>query len=136
MTNLKLVSWNVNGIRAIIKKDFAKDVKEMAPAILCLQETKATVDDTQKAFYNFEEYKVYANESKARKGYSGTAIVTKLEPLSVKYDMGIPEHDQEGRVIAAEFENFHVVVVYTPNSGEGLKRLDYREQWDQAFFNY
>lgn len=136
MSSLHLVSWNVNGIRAIIKKDFPKDVQEMAPDVLCLQETKGQPEDVKTALQLFSDYHVYVNSSKARKGYSGTAILAKKEPIEVTYDMGIEEHDQEGRVITAEFEKFFLVTVYTPNSGEGLKRLDYRETWDIAFKNH
>jgi len=133
MADLSLVSWNVNGIRAIIKKDFIKDIQEMDPDILCLQETKAQPEDAKTALETVPGYKVFINSSKARKGYSGTAILTKTEPLNVTYDMGIEEHDQEGRVITAEFEKFFLVTVYTPNSGAGMKRLDYRSTWDEAF---
>ncbi len=133
MSGLHLVSWNVNGIRAIIKKDFLKDVKEMAPDVLCLQETKGQPEEVKTALQLLSDYHVYVNSSKARKGYSGTAVLTKTEPLNVTYDIGIEEHDQEGRVITAEFEKFHLVTVYTPNSGEGMKRLDYRVTWDEAF---
>ncbi len=133
MSALKLVSWNVNGIRAILKKDFLQDVKEMDPDILCLQETKAQPDDVTKALDTVAGYHYYFNSSKARKGYSGTAVLTKTQPIEVTYDMGIEEHDQEGRVITAEFEQFILVTVYTPNSGAGMKRLDYRAEWDVAF---
>ena len=133
MSELKLVSWNVNGIRAILKKDFLKDVKEMNADVLCLQETKAQPEDVQKALETVPGYEFYYNSSKARKGYSGTAILTKTKPIEVTYDMGIEEHDQEGRVITAEFDQFFLVTVYTPNSGAGMKRLDYRAEWDIAF---
>ncbi|MFT5640555.1 MAG: exodeoxyribonuclease-3 [Cyclobacteriaceae bacterium] len=133
---MHIVSWNVNGIRAIMKKDFLKDFEEMNPDILCLQETKAQVEDAAKALAPLEGYHIYLNSSKARKGYSGTAIITKKEPIEVTYDMGIEEHDQEGRVITAEYPDFFLVTVYTPNSGEGLKRLDYRSTWDEAFMNH
>lgn len=136
MSSLHLVSWNVNGIRAIIKKEFPKDVQEMAPDVLCLQETKGQPEDVKTALQLFSDYHIYVNSSKARKGYSGTAILAKQEPIEVTYDMGIEEHDQEGRVITAEFDKFFLVTVYTPNSGEGLKRLDYRETWDIAFKNH
>ncbi len=136
MPKIHLVSWNVNGIRAMIKKDFIKDVKEMDPDVLCLQETKGQPEDVKTALQLLPEYQVAVNSSKARKGYSGTAILSKKEPIEVFYDMGIEEHDQEGRVIAAEFDNYFVVTVYTPNSGEGMKRLDYRETWDEAFREY
>lgn len=133
---MKLVSWNVNGVRAIFKKDFEKSVADMAPDIICLQETKAQLEDAQKAISLLTDFTPYINYSKARKGYSGTAILTKKEPISVTQDMGVEEHDQEGRVVTAEFEKFILVNVYTPNSGSGLKRLDYREKWDDAFFKY
>ncbi len=136
MSELHIVSWNVNGIRAILKKDFLKDVSEMNPDIICLQETKAQPDDVKIALETVEGYHFYTNSSKARKGYSGTAILTKKEPIAVHYDIGVEEHDQEGRVITAEFEQFFLVTVYTPNSGEGLKRLDYREGWDAAFLEH
>ncbi|MEM8938274.1 MAG: exodeoxyribonuclease III [Bacteroidota bacterium] len=130
------MSWNVNGIRAIVKKDFIKDVKEMDPDILCLQETKGQPEDVKTALQLLPAYHVVVNSSKARKGYSGTAILSKKKIIEVFYDMGIEEFDQEGRIIAAELDHFFVVTVYTPNSGEGMKRLDYRKQWDRAFRAY
>lgn len=133
---MHLVNWNVNGIRSIIKKDFLKDVKEMDPDILCFQETKAAVEEVRSALELVPGYHVYINSSKARKGYSGTAILSKEEPIQVTYDMGLEEHDQEGRVITAEYSTFFLVTVYTPNSGEGLARLDYRERWDKEFAEY
>lgn len=136
MASLHLVNWNVNGIRSIMKKDFMKDVETMNPDIMCLQETKASSEEVKKLCELFPAYKKYVNSSKARKGYSGTAILTKTEPISITFDMAVEEHDQEGRVITAEFEQFFLVTVYTPNSGEGLKRLDYRETWDTEFKNY
>ena len=136
MPQTQLVSWNVNGIRAIVKKDFIKDVKQMDPDVLCLQETKGQPEDVKTALQLLPEYQIAVNSSKARKGYSGTAILSKKAPIEVFYDMGIEEHDQEGRVIAAEFDTYFVVTVYTPNSGEGMKRLDYRETWDVAFREY
>ena len=136
MASLHLVNWNVNGIRSIMKKDFMKDVETMNPDIMCLQETKASSEEVKKLCELFPAYKTYVNSSKARKGYSGTAILTKTEPISITFDMAVEEHDQEGRVITAEFEQFFLVTVYTPNSGEGLKRLDYRETWDTEFKNY
>lgn len=134
--SLKLVSWNVNGIRAIVKKGFLDSVAEMSPDIICLQETKAQLEDAQTALSLLPDYKSYINYSKARKGYSGTAILTKQEPINVTQDMGIEEHDQEGRIVTAEFDKFFLLNVYTPNSGSGLKRLDYRETWDAAFLDY
>ena len=136
MPSLHLVSWNVNGIRAIIKKDFLKDVKAMDPDVLCLQETKGQPEEVKNALQLLPEYSLAVNSSKERKGYSGTAILSKQPPIEVYYDMGIAGHDEEGRVITAEFEAFFLVTVYTPNSGEGMKRLDYREEWDEAFREY
>lgn len=134
---MHLVSWNVNGIRAILKKEFVNSVNSMAPDVLCLQETKAAKEETLDALTALPGYHVFANSSKARKGYSGTAIISKEEPIHVSYDLGIEEHDQEGRVITAEYPNFFLITVYTPNSGEGLARLDYRTtSWDVAFREY
>lgn len=135
-SSLHLVNWNVNGIRSIIKKDFVKDIRTMNPDILCLQETKASLEDVKNALQLLPEFQLYVNSSKARKGYSGTALLTKTSPINVTYDMGIEAHDQEGRIITAEFENYFLITVYVPNSGEGLKRLDYREQWESDFLNY
>lgn len=132
---MKLISWNVNGIRAAIRKEFFTSVEQMQPDILCLQETKAQDDQVLEAVAAMEGYKLYTN-SAVKKGYSGTAIFSRSEPISVVYDMDHEEHDQEGRVIAAEFEDFIVVTVYTPNSGEGLKRLEYRQRWDREFLKY
>lgn len=130
---MRILSFNVNGIRAIIQKSFYSDMKAINADVICLQETKATVQQVKDTLVQFSDYEIYANESKTRKGYSGTAILTKVKPLSVSYDMGIEEHDQEGRVITMEFENFYLIGVYTPNSGNGLVRLDYRKTWDEAF---
>ncbi|MDX1451370.1 MAG: exodeoxyribonuclease III [Oleiphilaceae bacterium] len=132
---MHLVSWNVNGIRAVMKKDFLASVATMNPDILCLQETKAQDDQVLEALTPLEGYHIYSNSAE-KKGYSGTAILTRHEPIEVVNDMGMPEHDNEGRVIAAEFESFILVTVYTPNSGSELKRLDYRQQWDRDFLNY
>lgn len=132
---MKLVSFNVNGIRAIIKKDFAQDMLNLNPDILCLQETKATEDQVKEALSDFSDYHIYANEAD-KKGYSGTAILTKIKPLSVSYDIDHEKHDREGRVIALEYEEFIVVNVYVPNSGSDLRRLDYRQSWDKDFLNY
>lgn len=132
---MKIVSFNVNGVRAIIKKDFIEDMKQMDPDILCLQETKATVEQSIEALSDFSEYKIFGNEAE-KKGYSGTAILTKQEPLSVNYDIGLEEHDKEGRVIALEYTDFVLVNVYVPNSGSDLRRLEYRQEWDRAFLDY
>ncbi|MBC7913466.1 MAG: exodeoxyribonuclease III [Pyrinomonadaceae bacterium] len=136
MSTLQLVNWNVNGLRSICKKDFIKDIQAMNPDMLCLQETKAGSEDVKSLCELLPEYKVYVNSSKARKGYSGTAILSKIQPVTVMYDINTEEHDQEGRVITAEYQNFFLVTVYTPNSGDGLKRLDYREKWDADFLQY
>ncbi len=132
---MRLVSWNVNGIRAAMKKDFPASMAAMKTDVLCLQETKAQDDQVLEALDWIDGYHLYTN-SAVKKGYSGTAILTKTKPVDVRYDMGIEEHDQEGRVIAAEYENFFLVTVYTPNSGSELKRLAYRQKWDADFLNY
>lgn len=133
---MKLISWNVNGIRATMKKGFEEFIKNVNPDVLCLQETKATVEQTLEALKNIQGYEIFANDSKERKGYSGTAILTKKKPLKAMYDINIPEHDNEGRVTAVEFDDYILVDVYVPNSGDGLKRLDYRSIWDKDFTNY
>ena len=134
---MEIISFNVNGIRAIAKKNFFADMKQVNADVICLQETKATVDQVKETIAGqLEGYLVYANESKARKGYSGTAILSKQEPIDVTYDMGVEEHDKEGRVICAEYPDFFVVTVYVPNSGNDLRRLDYRQKWDSDFLNY
>ncbi len=132
---MKYISWNVNGVRAVAKKGFADKVKEMNPDVICLQETKATPEQTAEAVSDLSDYKVYALGAE-RKGYSGTAILTKADPIQVTYGLGIEEHDTEGRVITAEFTNHYLVTAYVPNSGNGLKRLDYRETWDVAMREY
>lgn len=132
---MKLISWNVNGIRAAIKKDFYQSLQAMATDVLCLQETKAQPDQVVEALADVNGYYLYTN-SAVKKGYSGTAILSKKEPLSVYTDIGIEEHDQEGRVITAEFNDFFLVTVYTPNSGSELKRLSYRQRWDADFLSY
>lgn len=132
---MKIISWNVNGIRAGVKKGFADRLKEMNPDVICLQETKAQDDQVQEALSKLEGWHIYSNSAE-RKGYSGTAILSKEKPLSVKTDIGIEEHDQEGRVLTVEFEKFYLVDVYVPNSGSGLKRLEYRETWDADFQAY
>lgn len=132
---MKIISFNVNGVRAITKKDFLSDAKIMNADVLCLQETKATVEQTKEAVASLEEYEVYGNEAE-RKGYSGTAILTKTKPLNVTYDIGIEEFDKEGRVLCAEYNDFFLVNVYVPNSGNDLRRLEYRQNWDKAFLTY
>lgn len=133
---MHLISFNVNGIRAIAQKDFFKDMKNLNADVICLQETKATVDQVKETVEGeLSGYHVFANEAD-RKGYSGTAILTKVKPIDVTYDLGIEVHDTEGRVICAEFEDFYVITVYTPNSGSELLRLDYRQNWDADFLAY
>jgi exodeoxyribonuclease-3 len=132
---MRLVSWNVNGIRAVVKKDFLASLESMDTDVLCLQETKAQDEQVHEALSALEGFHIYCNSAE-KKGYSGTAILSRHEPLSVQYDMGIEEHDQEGRVIAAEFDAFYLVTVYTPNSGSELKRLAYRQEWDKDFNDY
>lgn len=135
---MRFVSWNVNGIRAVMQKDFMSSLQRMQTDVLCLQETKAQDDQVAVALADViaqNGFHLYSN-SADKKGYSGTAILSRSEPISVQFDMGIAEHDQEGRVIAAEYADFILVNVYTPNSGNELKRLDYRQQWDQDFLAY
>lgn len=132
---MKLISWNVNGIRAIAKKDFFDSFAKMAPDVLCLQETKAQDDQVAETLAPIEGYHIFSNSAE-KKGYSGTAILSKTAPLGVTKGIGIDDHDNEGRVLCAEYEKFFLVTVYVPNSGSELKRLDYRQQWDLDFFNY
>jgi len=132
---MKIISWNVNGIRAITKKNFFNDFKLMAPDILCLQETKAQDDQVAEALVPISGYHIFSNSAE-KKGYSGTAIISKTKPISVNRDIGIGEHDNEGRVLCLEYDSFFLVDVYVPNSGNELRRLDYRQTWDKAFFDY
>jgi exodeoxyribonuclease-3 len=129
---MKLYSWNVNGIRAVIKRGFADFLNAHQPDVLCLQETK--IDDAEARKIIFDgNYEVHWYGA-VKKGYSGTALLTKVKPLSVSFGLDMAEHDQEGRVITAEFAHFNLVTVYTPNSQRGLARLAYRtEEWDTAF---
>lgn len=129
---MKLVSWNVNGIRACVEKGFLEFFEAADADIFCLQETKLQEGQLELALPGYYQYWNYAQ----KKGYSGTALFCKQEPQTVAYGMGIAEHDTEGRVITAEWENFYVVTVYTPNSQEGLKRLEYRMRWEEAFLGY
>lgn len=129
---MKFISWNVNGIRAAVKKGFEDVFKELDADIFCIQESKMQEGQLDLETKGYHQYWNYAQ----RKGYSGTAIFTKEEPISVSYGLGIEEHDQEGRVITLEFDKFYFVTVYTPNSQTELKRLDYRMEWDDAFRAY
>lgn len=132
---MKLLSFNVNGIRAIAGKNFISDMQAVDADVICLQETKATVEQVKETVAPLNYGFVYANEAE-RKGYSGTAIISKTEPLSVTFDMGVAEHDKEGRVICAEYASFFLVTVYVPNSGSELLRLGYRQTWDADFLKY
>ena len=129
---MKLISWNVNGLRACMNKGFQDFLAASEADIFCVQETKMQKGQAEFDFSGYEEYW----NSAEKKGYAGTAIFTKIKPLSVSYDMGIVEHDQEGRVITAEFDDFYLINVYTPNSQRELARLDYRMQWEDAFRAY
>ena len=125
----KFISWNVNGLRAVCGKGFADIFTELDADFFCLQETKLQAGQIDLEFLGYKSYWNYAD----KKGYSGTAIFTKHEPISVTYGLGIDQHDHEGRVITLEMEDFYLVCVYTPNSQDGLKRLDYRMEWDNDF---
>lgn len=129
---MKLVSWNVNGLRACVGKGFEDSFEALDADVFCLQETKMQEGQLDLQFPGYESYWNYAD----KKGYSGTAIYTRVKPLSVTMDMGIDQHDHEGRVIAAEYEKFYLVCVYVPNSQDELKRLDYRMQWEDDFRAY
>ena len=129
---MRFVSWNVNGLRACLTKGFMESFHDMGADILCLQETKMQPDQ---AIVELKGYEQYWNSAE-KKGYSGTAIFTKVKPLDVIYGLGIEEHDHEGRVITMEFEEYYLVTVYTPNSKRELERLDYRMIWEDAFRKY
>lgn len=133
---MKLVCWNVNGIRASVRKGLYEVIHNFDADVFCLQETKAQDDQVKKALEDIERYPHIHYNSAERKGYSGTCIMSKQIPVSFSVDMGIEEHDQEGRITHCEYEQFHFVNVYVPNSGSGLKRLDYRAEWDKSFANY
>ena len=128
----KLISWNVNGLRAVMGKNFMEDFRKLDADVFCLQETKLQEGQIQLDLPGYFQYWNYA----VKKGYSGTAIFSKEEPLSVRYGLGIEEHDQEGRVITAEFKDYFLITVYVPNSQGELKRLPYRMQFEDAFLNY
>lgn len=132
MEKIKMISFNVNGLRAIVKKNFEEDFKKIDADFFCLQETKMQAGQLDLEFEGYYSYFNYAE----RKGYSGTAIYTKHKPLSVRYGIGEEKHDTEGRVITLEYKNFYFITVYTPNSGSELKRLDYRMDWENSFKNY
>ncbi len=132
---MKIISWNVNGVRAVAKKGFADQIKNWEADIICLQETKAQDAEVKQALSEIADYNVYSY-SAIRKGYSGTSVLTKSHPISVNYGLGIDAHDQEGRVITAEFDNFYLLTAYIPNSGSDLARLGYRKIWDEDFTTY
>lgn len=129
---MKLISWNVNGIRACIKKGFEDFFREADADVFCIQESKCQEGQVDLQLEGYHQYWNYAK----RRGYSGTAVFTKKEPLSVKYGIGVEEHDQEGRVITLEFRKFYLVTVYTPNSQSELARLSYRMDWERDFLEY
>ena len=129
---LKLISWNVNGIRACCDKGFREEFERLNADFFCLQETKMQAGQLDLQFEGYQSYWNYAE----KKGYSGTAIFTRHQPLSVAYGIGVDEHDHEGRVITLEMENFYLITVYLPNSQDGLKRLDYRMTWEDDFLAY
>ncbi len=129
---MKLISWNVNGLRACAGKGFGESFKALDADVVCLQETKMQAGQLDLEFDGYESYWNYAD----KKGYSGTAIYTRVKPLSVSNDIGIDEHDHEGRVITMEFDDFYLVCVYVPNSQDELKRLTYRMKWEDDFRSY
>ena len=129
---MKLISWNVNGIRAAMGKGFLEFAVEQNPDVLCIQETKMQVGQAEVPLEGYHQYWCSAE----KKGYSGTAVFSKVEPISVAYGIGIDEHDHEGRVITCEYDGFYLVNVYVPNSQDGLKRLDYRMKWEDDFRAY
>ena len=129
---MKFISWNVNGLRAVVNKGFEEIFRQLDADFFCLQETKLQEGQLDLSFEGYHSYWNYAE----KKGYSGTAIFTKHAPLSVSYGIGVEEHDREGRVITLEYDGFYLVTVYTPNSQDGLKRLDYRMRWEDDFLAY
>lgn len=126
---MRFISWNVNGLRAVLKKGFDGIFSTLDADFFCLQETKLQAGQIELSLPGYEQYWCYAE----KKGYSGTAIFTRHTPLSVSYGLGIPEHDTEGRAVTLEYADFYLVCVYTPNSQDGLRRLDYRMDWEDAF---
>ena len=129
---MKYISWNVNGLRAVVGKNFKETFEQLDADAVCLQETKMQAGQLDLSFPGYESYWNYAE----KKGYSGTAVFTRQKPLAVTYGMGIAEHDNEGRIITLEMADHYLVCVYTPNSQDGLRRLDYRMQWEDAFRQY
>lgn len=129
---MKFISWNVNGLRAIVGKDFMESFNKLDADVFCLQETKLQAGQIEMDLPGYKQYWNYAE----KKGYSGTAVFTKKEPLSVSYGIGVEQHDHEGRVITLEFEDFYFITVYVPNSQNELLRLDYRQEWEADFLAY
>jgi len=132
---MKIISWNVNGIRAVQNKDFVKSVNKLKPDILCLQETKAQDNEVKVALAEVNQFNIYTNSAE-KKGYSGVATLSKIKPIRITNDIGVSDHDAEGRVICAEYPSFYLVNVYVPNSGQQLDRLSYRKTWDEDFLKY
>lgn len=133
----RMISFNVNGVRACARKTLIEDLQTLDADIICLQETKATAEQVEEALKDLEGYEIYAYASASKKGYSGTATLSRVSPLSVSRGIGVERHDQEGRVVTLEFESFYVVNVYVPNASSGLKRLPYRTQeWNVDFTAY
>ncbi|MCP4978563.1 MAG: exodeoxyribonuclease III [Maribacter sp.] len=132
---MNIISWNVNGIRAIVKKDFFESIKKLNPDVLCLQETKAQDHEAEIALSQLNAFHNYFNAAD-KKGYSSIALLSRIKPLAMTNDMNVAEHDLEGRIQCAEYPKFFLVNVYVPNSGQELVRLDYRKKWDADFLNY
>ena len=132
---MRLISWNLNGIRAVAKKGLIEKIYSMNPDVIGFQETKAQNDQVREALFGIDGYEIFSNSAE-KKGYSGTAILSKKKPISFQNGIGIEEFDNEGRVLTCEFEEFHFVTVYVPNSGGQLLRLDYRISWDKAFLQF
>ncbi len=132
---MKIVSWNVNGIRATVGREFYPNFDELNADIFCIQETKAQDDQVLEALKDMTGYHI-TSTSAEKKGYSGVAIISKDAPIKTNFGIGIAEHDTEGRVLSNEYKDFFMVNVYVPNSGDGMKRLDYRAEWDMAFAKY
>jgi len=137
---MKITTWNVNGIRAILNKDFEKSLIDINSDIICLQETKAQDEQVEKAIGNINGYQLYSYSAE-KKGYSGTAFLTKIQPINIIKGMGSLvntdlEIDKEGRVLTAEFETYYLVNVYVPNAGQGLKRIDYKKEWNKVFLEF
>ena len=132
---MRLISWNLNGIRAVAKKGLIEKIYSMNPDVIGFQETKAQNDQVREALFGIDGYEIFSNSAE-KKGYSGTAILSKKKPISFQNGIGIDEFDNEGRVLTCEFEEFYFVTVYVPNSGGQLLRLDYRISWDKAFLQF